>query len=333
MEIRFDDIWGQPSALTVLSQNILRGKVASAYLFSGPRGTGKTKTARAFAKALLCRDERLRPCGNCRSCKLFDAATHPDFVEVSPDGVMIKIEQMRDLISALSLKSYMGGKKACLMLDAEAMNRTTANSFLKTLEEPPGDTALILVSSNPAALLPTIISRCRVVRFVPMEPVALAPLLEGRLGVGKDEALRMAALAEGCPGNALGGGVNDIKAVDDAAAGLMSRIMAINADEAVGFALEWKKRRGDLPMLLERMSEILRMAQRRHLGLSSDTMSEVMETYGGIPAERIMECYDLLLEARPGLKFNPNIQLFLEALIFNMQSVLKKGYPIGTATY
>ncbi len=333
MEIKFEDIWGQSSALSVLSQNVLRDRVASAYLFSGPRGTGKTKSAMVFAQALLCQSGAVRPCGTCRPCKMFGADNHPDFVDISPDGAMIKIEQMRGLMDSLSLKSYMGGRKVCVMHDAEAMNRTTANAFLKTLEEPPGDTALILVSSNHAGLLPTIISRCRVVRFVPMEPMELAPMLEERLGLGRDEALRAAMLAEGCPGNALGGGVESVRAVDDQAIGLMSRIMVMDTEEVVNFALEWKNRRADLPVLLERISEILRMGQGRILGLSSGTMPGAMETHGEIPGERIMECYDLLLEARPALRFNPNVQLFLEALIFNMQSVLEKGYPIGTPTY
>jgi DNA polymerase-3 subunit delta' len=329
----FGDIWGQEAACGVLAQNVARDKVASAYLFTGPRGTGKTKAAMAFANALLCRSGDERPCGACRACKMFAAGSHPDFLGVTPDGVMIKIEQVRDTIAALGLKSYMGGRKACVMREAEAMNRTTANAFLKTLEEPPGDTVLILVSSNPSMLLPTIVSRCRVVRFVPMEPGALAPLLEQRLGLDGPEALRVARLAEGCPGNALGGGVDQVKEVDDQALRLLAGIVRMPPEDVVAFAQEWKNRREDLPVLMERLCEALRMAQTRHLRAPSGTMSAVMDAFEDVPDEWAMDCFGLIMDARPALVFNPNVQLYLEALVFNMQSVLTKGYPVGTSSY
>ncbi|MBI5177703.1 MAG: DNA polymerase III subunit delta' [Nitrospinae bacterium] len=333
MQIKFDDIWGQPAALGVLSQNVARDKVASAYLFSGPQGTGKTKAAMAFANALLCPSDGDRPCGHCRACTMFAAGSHPDSFSVSPDGVMIKIEQVRDLIAAIGLKSYMGGRKVCLMLEAEAMNRTTANAFLKTLEEPPGDTVLILVSSNPAGLLPTIVSRCRMVRFVPMEPEALAPLLEERLSVDHGDALRLAWLAQGCPGRALGGGVEQVRQVDDAAQSLLAALPRMTPDEVVQFAGEWKNRREDLPALLERLAEALRLAQTRHLTGASGTIDKGRNALEEIPDERLMDCFDLIMESRPALVFNPNVQLFLEALVFNLQSIVTKGYPVGTESY
>jgi DNA polymerase-3 subunit delta' len=260
---------------------------------------------------------------------MFQSGGHPDFFGISPDGVFIKIEQIRELISALSLKSYLGGRKVAVINDADAMNRSTANAFLKTLEEPPDNTVIILVTSNPSALLRTVISRCRVVPFVPMEPQKLAGVLKSRLGLSDDDALRAATLADGCVGKALGG-LDDVKAIDDEAVKLMAQLAEMPADAAINFAAEWKERRKDLPVLLERMGEILRLSQSRNSAFSSGIMYDVLEKFGRAPGERVDECFDMLMESAPALKFNPNVPLFLEALIFNMQSVLQKGQRIGT---
>lgn len=330
MGLDFTGIWGQKRALETLARNFANARIASAYLFAGPRGTGKTTTALLFAKALLCRGAGSAPCGACKSCVMFDAGNHPDFARVAPEGVMIKVEQVRDVIAALSLKSYMGGKKVCLIEDADAMNRSTANAFLKTLEEPPGDTAIIIISSNPSALLPTIVSRCRVVRFVPMPPEELAPLLEKERGLAPAEALTLARLSEGCPGAALGDDMDRMKTIDDEAQKLAAALPGLAPEDAVRFAEGWKKRRNDLPALLDRLMEAFRAVARSVPGASSDTISPVMAAYGRFPAERATDCYETALAARPRLVFNPNVQLFLESLIFSLQLALHEGSTGGT---
>ncbi len=351
MELAFDGIWGQESALGVLAQSLKRGTVASAYLFAGPKGTGKGTVALTFAQALLCTGEGRAPCGACRSCRMFEAKGHPDFVHVYTEGNKVKIlpdisaemdealiktlrvGEMRKIIEALSYKSYLGGRKVLVMEDVDAIFRKeTANAFLKTLEEPPGDTVIILVSSNPAGLLQTIISRCRQVRFVPMPPERLAPLLEEKLGVIPPEALRLALLAEGCPGIARGGGMEKMKEIDVAARELIAMLPDLAPEAVIRFAESWKERRAEVPALLERMLETLRMAQRGTLGVASAANSDTINTYTGIPDERVMDGFEAILAARPLLVFNPNVQLYLESLIFNLQSIVKNGYAIGSAT-
>ncbi len=324
MKVKFDTVWGQPSACSVLSRNIRLNRVASAYLLSGPSGLGKTLSAGIFARALLCESRDELPCGLCRSCKMLSGESHPDFVHIAPDGAMIKIGQARALISSLSMKSYCGKRKVCVMESAEKMNRETANSLLKTLEEPPPDTVLILVSSNPSALLPTIISRCRGVRFVPMRPEKLAEMLESKNSFSSEEALRAANLAEGCPGRALGGDFDQIKRLDGEARELFGGIAEMKPDEVMKFAEGWKKRRNDLPVFMDRLMETLRNAGQA----DSHALSAIMPT-GNILRDRLLRGFGELLDAKPSLSFNPNVQLFIESIIFNLQSILIKGESLS----
>ena len=149
-----------------------------ALLFSGLPGTGKQQFAHALAQAVLCQQPVTggTACGICASCKLFIAGTHPDFssVTVLEDKKYIAIDQIRLLGEKLSLKSHFQGYKVVVLGPAERMNRSAANSLLKTLEEPAGSTLIMLVTNRPGYLLPTIRSRCQTVAFPrPDDSVAL----------------------------------------------------------------------------------------------------------------------------------------------------------------
>ncbi len=350
MEKFFQSVWGQEPAVNALSRNFSRNRVASAYLFSGPEGTGKMSTALIFAKMLLCEKPGSHDCA-CRSCRMFAAGAHPDFMGVvpsepkskvsedrlrdvirnpammgkTPKGRSIKIEQIRGLISALSLKSSNGGRKVALIESAETMNRNAENALLKTLEEPAPDTVALLITSKPTGLLPTTVSRCRTVRFVPLQPQKLAVLLEKHADLPSGEALRIAILAEGRPGAALGAGMEHAREVDDEAVHILSRIAELEPEDIIQWAEKWRQRRGDLKLLLERMMEIIRSGIDATPASSSDTMKSIFKDLDGLPAGRLVDGYFALLDVIPMLEFNPNVQLFLESTVFNLQSILLKG--------
>lgn len=139
------------------------GRVPHAVLVSGLPGLGKGRLARAFAHAILCGDSRLRPCGRCKSCRLLAAGSHPDLRIIEPEqvGKAIKIAQIRELVEFLGGTAQQGGWKCAVIEPAEAMNSHAANALLKSLEEPPGDTLLVLVTPMPGRVMPTLRSRCR----------------------------------------------------------------------------------------------------------------------------------------------------------------------------
>jgi DNA polymerase-3 subunit delta' len=146
-----------------------QNRLPHALLLTGQPGMGKAAFAEALARILLCERpvESREPCGQCTSCTLFAAGTHPDFFCVTPveDSRVIKIDQVRELSENLALTSHGNGYKVAILIPADAMNINAANSLLKTLEEPSDNTVLVLVSAQPARLPATVRSRCQEIRI------------------------------------------------------------------------------------------------------------------------------------------------------------------------
>ncbi len=206
LETSFETILGHAHPKAVLTAAIASGRIAHAYLFHGESNIGKFLTAMAFTKAALCARVKtgqvsgrpaLSSCDQCVSCHAVDSGSHPDIQLISPDGAQIKIGQIRELQNSISYKPLIGSRKWFLIDEADAMNPEAANSFLKTLEEPPDHSTLILITARPQALLPTVLSRCQSVRFSPPPPNELSQWLQKRRGIGPKEAQLLATLAMG----------------------------------------------------------------------------------------------------------------------------------------
>ncbi len=152
-----------PSWLQPLDEQVDRalatGRLPHAWLVSGQAGLGKRGWAERTRRKLLCRQGQ--GCGRCDACRLLDAGSHPDSFTVEPDGRWIKVEAIRRLIHFSGLSASQGGRKVCLIQQADRMNLSAANALLKTLEEPPADTVFILLADDAGRLPATIRSRCR----------------------------------------------------------------------------------------------------------------------------------------------------------------------------
>lgn len=156
---------GHKKQLEFLENTIKRGKLAHAYIFGGPEGVGKKTIAYKLAQILLC--ENNTACNSCKQCSAFVLANNADFLSVR-DETGIKIEQIRGLIYKLSLKPYMARYKVAVIEGADSMNVEAANALLKNLEEPKPYTVIVLVTSVPDKLLPTIASRAQKISFGPV---------------------------------------------------------------------------------------------------------------------------------------------------------------------
>ena len=179
----------QPRALLAAAAD--QDRVAHALLLQDAPGAGGGLLARWLARRLLCTAAAPRPCGRCSACQAVAGERHPDLLLLRPpeDSQQIRIEQVRELSTQLGLASHQGGYKVALIEPADAMNRFAANALLKTLEEPPARTVLMLVTHQPSRLPATVLSRCQRVRIrAPARPEALAWLARAR-GAGEWEAV------------------------------------------------------------------------------------------------------------------------------------------------
>lgn len=182
-----------------------RARLAHAYLFVGPAGIGKRLFASQFAKTLLCEsppEGRWESCDTCAGCQLVDASTHPDlFLVTRPeDKVEFPIAVIQQLCADLALKPARGARKIAIVDDADDFNDESANAFLKTLEEPPPGSLLILIGSSPEKQLPTIRSRCQVIPFAPLAMADVEVLLRTSDDIDAVQASQLALRCDGSPG-------------------------------------------------------------------------------------------------------------------------------------
>jgi DNA polymerase III subunit delta' len=201
---------GHDALVRSFSHVIRRGRLAHGYLFAGPAGVGKRLFAKELAKALLCEDARAgekeisEACDHCPSCVQIEADSHPDFsYAVRPtESHEFPIALMREVCQRFALKSARGKGKVIVLDDADDLNEESANCFLKTLEEPPPQSLVILISSSLDRQLPTILSRCQVIRFAPLAAAEVEEILKAR-SIAPELLPRLVRLSGGSPGRAL----------------------------------------------------------------------------------------------------------------------------------
>lgn len=201
----FDRLVGQEEAVRVLRGCLSSSRIGHAYLFYGPAGTGKSLAANLFAQAINCDAGGPDACGRCLSCVRTEHGSHPDLHILAPGtekGENVGIQQMRDLRSDVHLRPSLGRRKVYIVPEAERLSPPATHTVLKTLEEPPPYVTIILIAPDPADLLPTVVSRCQLVRFTP-EPVDVVTDALVARGVPRETAMLAAAYAEGRVGAAI----------------------------------------------------------------------------------------------------------------------------------
>lgn len=191
----FQDIKGHDNIIHFFKKELGLNRIASSYLFFGPDGVGKTLLADTLAKALNCLEVKADSCDRCISCIKIENKNHPDIMRVDKNEKgSITIEMIRNLQQKINLKPYEARTKAFIIQDSHLMTSEAANCLLKTLEEPPKNSVIILITSKAEELFPTVRSRCRQIKFLPLELKVRIGLIQ-KSGLSKEDAIFLSRLA------------------------------------------------------------------------------------------------------------------------------------------
>ncbi|MCK4739505.1 MAG: DNA polymerase III subunit delta' [Deltaproteobacteria bacterium] len=339
--MRFSDIKGHARELALLKRAASSGRLAHAYLFAGQRGVGKVSTALAFAAALNCEknlgaseeltpetaEERGTSCGTCKTCVSITARTHPNLILLEPDEKgSLKIDRVRDLQKSLNFRVEKGTRVAVID-SAEAMVRNASSVLLKTLEEPPAGSILILTTAKPNELLRTILSRCQRLNFRPLSQILVKTLINESHGssFNETEAEIAARLSFGSIGSALN--ILDFGLIEKSRE-FLKAINAISAGNPEGLfkVVSAFAKDEDLPELLGYLQVSLRDMALRLEGAKELTVTEPGEglvlkkgARGGI--KEVLGLYAVVEEVRKSIASpsNGNKVLALESLFFSIK--------------
>ncbi|RDI94507.1 DNA polymerase III subunit gamma/tau [Meiothermus sp. QL-1] len=302
----FEEMVGQEHVKEVLLSALRADRLAQAYLFSGPRGVGKTSSARLIAQAVSC-EQTPRPCGRCEGCRMVREGRHPDVLEIDAASNN-SVEDVRDLQERILLTPILGRRKVVILDEAHMMSKSAFNALLKTLEEPPSHVIFIFATTEPERMPPTILSRTQHFRFRRLSEVEIAAKLERILaGLGREaesEALRLVArLADGA--------LRDAESLLDRLLTLEGPLTLRKAEEALGlppqaalFTLAEALDKGQLRSALETIERLY--AQ----GFAARTL-----------ANGLLEALRAGLYARLGLAQGPQLQAPEERLVAAMTAL------------
>ena len=321
------EIVGHDRVVEVLRRSLRSGKTAHASIFEGPTGCGRRKTALALIQALFCPAAADDACGVCSSCRKVASGNHGDIhiVEPLPDKRDITIAQLRDVQRALALRPYEAPRSACIIEPADRMNNNSANSFLKTLEEPPGNALIILITENADMLLPTIRSRCQLVRFAPLSPEHVRLLLE-RNGMDAENAALLAPLSGGSMQRAMELDNNSLALRREQ---LVKHLCALSLERVATIFSASEELSGSRDETLETIDMLLSFSRDMlHLAagcgaIINTTIQPMLEKFvAHLKLQGALQLTDTLLETRRSVQRNANAKLALDHLFIRIAGAL-----------
>lgn len=318
----------QPTVLKMLKNSLLKNRVAHAYLFEGMRGTGKKEIALLLTKSLFCEQlvEEYKPCESCNNCLRINNGNHPDVHIVEPDGLSIKVEQIRNLQAEFSKKGVESQHKVYVISHADKMSVSASNSLLKFLEEPNPGTVAFLLTEQVQQLLPTILSRCQVLVFQPLAPqMMIKQLIEN--GVHPAKAPLLAQLTNNLE-EALKLNVDEwfaqaqkivVKLYEVLKKNPLEAMVTLQGDWFLHFKEKEQIQRG-LDLLLLIFKDLLYIQLDRQEQLVFIEENERLRQYAlQTSGRRLSDQMSAILDAKRKLQANMNPQLMMEQLVLKLQ--------------
>lgn len=332
----FRDIVGQDRATGFLKNAIRKDRLAHAYLFTGMDGVGKRTTAVNLAMAVNCLDmEDLDSCGKCMSCRKIQSAAHPDIQIIEPHGQSTSVDQVRELSRSLYYKPIEARKRVCIIVRGERIQEVAANALLKTLEEPPSDTLLIITALERKDLLSTVVSRCQHLGFSPLTPAQIADRLCQERGIHVHTARILSFLSEGSLGRAM---TMDSQSVMEKREQLISEVCNIKLSQAKRFLVLSESLGKSSDDLIDTLGifmswfrdvMILKNAQGNCPPIIHvDRLDKLKEWSMRFSNQHLLEILTCINESKKAIKRNVNKSLVLESMLFSINSpgTIKRGY-------
>jgi len=323
----FNQFLGNHIVVDTLKLQLEKGRVPHSLLFAGIQGIGKATLARFMAKALNCQTSQNDFCDSCPSCRKIDLGMHPDVRLYQPDGQFIKIDQMRILSREAFFRPFEGRRRVFLIDEADRMNLEAANSILKTLEEPPESSILILVTAKPNDLLPTIRSRCQLFRFLPLPFAEMEQQLSKREDLSDPDLRLVSHIAGGSIGKALTFDLSAYKEQRQEVFGLLEtcsgKFSYVSANKQISGILD-KRELVHFEEKMQILQSLLRDVYLLKLDPSSpflinQDLIELLEKVGqSISLDRIQRATGILRHLERGASRNLNKNLALDQLVFEL---------------
>lgn len=317
-------IYGHKNILALFNKIVSSQKIANAYLFIGESGFGKEFMAKYFAMMINCKNGS-KPCLSCPSCIQMISGNHPDIFFIEPDGISIKVETLRNVvINNAYVKPYNSYKKIFIIKEAEKMTEQAQNSILKTLEEPPEYGLFILTSSKMDGLLPTIVSRCEIIRFTRESDEVIEDYLINEKKIDRSKAKKIASIANGNYGKAnllIDEGYSRIRSeLGDILYNVINQDKALRL-ESFKFFDENREMIDDIIDIMFsylRDLMILKLLGSEEYIINKDMVDKLKDFSGNLTGFKLNNIINEIEELAFNLKSNVNYQLAIEKFLLNI---------------
>ncbi len=324
----FSDIIGHEDIVKHFKSSIELSKVSHAYILNGEKGVGKKTLASVVAKSLQCESGEPDPCGKCKSCLQAETGNQPDIIWVKHEKPnVISVDEIRtQIVNDIDLKPYSSRYKIYIVPDSQMMNQQAQNALLKTLEEPPEYAIIMLLTNNVDKFLPTILSRCIVLNFKPVEPLHMMEYLVSNIGVDQEKARFCTDFAQGNLGKAVRLAISpDYNEIREDSIRLLRRISDMEMDEIIQAVKNMGKYKLDITDYIDIMTmwfrDILmvkisnspnKIIFKHEFSIMKKQASRM--SYEGI--EKILEAMDKL---KVRLEANVNFDIAMELMLLTIK--------------
>jgi len=322
----FYDVIGHDGIIKNLQNTIKHKNISHSYLFEGPKAIGKVKLANVFAKTLLCEEQGIRPCNKCSSCLKFDSGNHPDFHIEGPDGDYFKKGQIEEIQRTMRMLPYEGIRKVYILEDVDKMTEEAQNSFLKTLEEPPAYAIIIMSTINSYSLLPTIISRCQLLKFTPVVNHKIERILIDKYSKSEEDAKFITSFSGGIIGKAIELSQSEVfRKLREDTIDVIDK--ALNGDKFKIFSLNgfFEENKGEIEDILDiiqiwfRDILLMKESSNSRFLINKDKIEILNSQCNKLSKDKIHDIIEVVRRTKDNIASKVNYQLSIEVMLLKIQ--------------